>query len=199
MKRTGDKGNRPAPKIAVYAGTFDPVTLGHLWMIEQGAILFDKLIVAIGTNFEKQNFFSLKERIDLLKEATKELKNVEIGEFSGQFLIRYSESMGARFILRGIRNHTDYEYEKALRHINSDLNPAITTVFLMPPREISEVSSSIVKGLVGGLGWETILGKYVPPCVIEKLKEVNDTRRIRNKPHNGKKLTTPPFDQQSTE
>ena len=74
-------------KIAVYAGTFDPVTLGHLWMIEQGSILFDKLIVAIGMNFEKQSFFSLKDRIALLKESTREFSNVEIDEFSGQFLI----------------------------------------------------------------------------------------------------------------
>jgi pantetheine-phosphate adenylyltransferase len=196
MKKTT---NEPMQKIAVYAGTFDPVTLGHLWMIEQGSILFDKLIVAIGTNFEKQNFFSLKDRISLLKESTREFKNVEIDEFSGQFLIRYSESIGAKFILRGIRNPSDYEYEKALRHINSDLNPAITTVFLMPPREISEVSSSIVKGLVGGEGWETILGKYVPQCVIGKLKEVNDIRKSQKKPHNRKLMRDPPFDQRVPE
>jgi pantetheine-phosphate adenylyltransferase len=196
MKKTTSE---PAQKIAVYAGTFDPVTLGHLWMIEQGSILFDKLIVAIGTNFEKQNFFSLKDRINLLKESTREFKNVEIDEFSGQFLIRYSESIGAKFILRGIRNPSDYEYEKALRHINSDLNPAITTVFLMPPREISEVSSSIVKGLVGGEGWETILGKYVPQCVIGKLKEVNDIRKSQKKPQNRKLKRDPPFDQRVPE
>lgn len=140
-------------KKAVYAGTFDPVTLGHLWMIEQGSILFDALIIAIGSNPEKQCFFSLEDRVSLLKEATCEFKNVRIAEFSGQFLIRYAESVGARFILRGIRNPNDYEYEKAMRHINSDVNPAINTVFLMPPREIAEVSSSIVKGLVGsGMG-----------------------------------------------
>jgi pantetheine-phosphate adenylyltransferase len=189
----------PMQKIAVYAGTFDPVTLGHLWMIEQGAVLFDKLIVAIGTNFEKKNFFSLKERINLLKEATREFNNVEIGEFSGQFLIRYSESIGAKFILRGIRNPSDYEYEKALRHINSDLNPAITTVFLMPPREISEVSSSIVKGLVGGAGWETILGKYVPECVISKLKEVNDIRTNQKRSQNRKIKRDLQFDLKPTE
>jgi pantetheine-phosphate adenylyltransferase len=173
MKLTND----PTKKIAVYAGTFDPVTLGHLWMIEQGAILFDTLVVAIGNNYEKQEFFSLEERIGLLLESTHHLKNVKIDEFSGQFLIRYSESIGARFILRGIRNPSDYEYERALRHLNSDLNPAITTIFLMPPREISEVSSSIVKGLVGSEGWETILGKYVPLCVIDKLQAVYEFRK----------------------
>jgi pantetheine-phosphate adenylyltransferase len=184
---------QPVPKIGVYAGTFDPVTLGHLWMIEQGSILFDTLVVAIGTNFEKQEFFSLNERIALLKKSTYRYPNVKIDEFSGQFLIRYSESIGAQFILRGIRNPSDYEYERALRHINSDLNPAITTVFLMPPREISEVSSSIVKGLVGSEGWETILGKYVPLCVIDKLKEVNELRKSERRLPAGSFMQDPPF------
>jgi pantetheine-phosphate adenylyltransferase len=159
-------------KLAVYAGTFDPVTLGHLWMIEQGSILFDTLIIAIGENPDKKSYFSLADRIALLKESTQEFKNIRIDEFSGQFLIRYAESVGAKFILRGIRNTSDYEYEKALRHINSDVNPNINTVFLMPPREIAEVSSSIVKGLVGSEGWEKILAKYVPECVLRKFKEV---------------------------
>jgi pantetheine-phosphate adenylyltransferase len=163
-------------KVAVYAGTFDPVTLGHLWMIEQGSILFDKLIVAIGVNPDKQCYFNLEERIGLLKESTQEYKNVEIDEYAGQFLIRYAESMGAQFILRGIRNPNDYEYEKALRHINSDVNPAINTIFLIPPREIAEVSSSIVKGLVGSEGWEKVLGKYVPRCVLKRLKEVKENK-----------------------
>ncbi len=164
-------------KIAVYAGTFDPVTLGHLWMIEQGSTLFDTLIVAIGKNPEKRCYFSIKERISLLKASTKKFSNVRIDEFSGQFLIRYTESVGAKFMLRGIRDAADYEYEKTLRHINSDINPEITTVFLMPPREIAEVSSSIVKGLVGSTGWQEVLGKYVPDCVLQKLKEVNTTKK----------------------
>ncbi len=161
-------------KLAVYAGTFDPVTLGHLWMIEQGSVIFDSLIVAIGQNPEKKSYFSLEERIALLKESTRKFKNITITEFSGQFLIRYAESVRAQFILRGIRNFNDYEYEKALRHINSDVNPEIITVFLMPPREIAEVSSSIVKGLVGSEGWEKILAKYVPECVLEKFKKIRN-------------------------
>ncbi len=163
--------------IAVYAGTFDPVTLGHLWMIEQGSALFDTLIVAIGTNPEKQCYFSLRDRISLLKESTKKFVNVKVAEFSGQFLIRYTESIGAKFLLRGIRDTNDYEYEKSLRHINSDISPGITTVFLMPPREIAEVSSSIVKGLVGSEGWEVVLGKYVPECVLQTLKEIKKEGR----------------------
>jgi pantetheine-phosphate adenylyltransferase len=164
-------------KIAVYAGTFDPVTLGHLWMIEQGSVLFDTLIIAIGKNPEKKCYFSLDDRVKLLREATKSFTNIKIGEFTGQFLIRYTESAGARFMLRGIRDTSDYEYEKTLRHINSDISPAITTVFLMPPREIAEVSSSIVKGLVGSEGWEKVLGKYVPECVLQKLKAVKEVKK----------------------
>ena len=80
-------------------------------------------------------------------------------------------------MLRGIRDTSDYEYEKTLRHINSDISPEITTVFLMPPREIAEVSSSIVKGLVGSEGWEKVLGKYVPDCVLQKLREIKEVKK----------------------
>jgi pantetheine-phosphate adenylyltransferase len=159
-------------KIAVYAGTFDPVTLGHVWMIEQGSNLFDELIVAIGTNVEKRCYFPLNDRIGMLKEVTAKFTNVRIGEFSNKFLVKYVEDIGANFILRGIRNTNDYEYEKSLRLINSDVYPSITTVFLMPPREIAEVSSSVIRGLVGPEGWKEIVGKYVPKGVLEKFEQI---------------------------
>lgn len=158
---------------AVYAGTFDPLTVGHLWMIERGAELFDRLIVAIGINPEKKCLFSIESRLEMIYESTnKKLPNVEISTFTNQFLISYAQYVGAQFILRGIRNESDYEYERAMRNINSDLNSGITTIFLMPPREIVEVSSSMVKGLVGPEGWEKIASEYVPECVFKKLQEV---------------------------
>ncbi len=160
----------------MYAGTFDPITIGHLWMIEQGAELFDNLIVAVGINSDKHCMFSVKERIELLKGSTKQFPNVQVDVFTNQFLINYAKSVGARFILRGIRSGSDYEYERVMRHINSDLNPGITTVFLMPPREIAEVSSSMVRGLIGTKEWEKIVKKYVPQVVFEKLKE----KRVEN-------------------
>jgi pantetheine-phosphate adenylyltransferase len=158
-------------KLAVYAGTFDPLTIGHLWMIEQGAALFGKVIVAVGINPEKRCMFSVDERLEMLQRSVKQFPNVEVGSFTNQFLIAYAQSVGAQFVLRGIRTESDYEYERVMRNINGDLNSCITTVFLMPPRGIAEVSSSMVKGLIGPEGWEIIVKGYLPKPVFEKLKE----------------------------
>ncbi len=165
-------------RLAVYAGTFDPLTTGHLWMIEQGAAVFDKLIVAIGINPEKRCMFSVDERLDMLRRSVERFPNVEVDSFANQFLIAYAQSVGAQFVLRGIRTESDYEYERTMRNINGDLNPRITTIFLIPPRGIAEVSSSMVKGLIGPEGWEKIVRSYLPEPVFEKLKEVQHAKSI---------------------
>ena len=118
---------------AVYAGSFDPITNGHLWMIKQGAELFDELIVAIGENPDKKYTFSVKERLQALRETLKGIHGVKVDSFRDEFLVNYARSVGARFILRGIRDTRDYEFERGMRHINDDLQPEIATVFLMPP------------------------------------------------------------------
>lgn len=156
-------------KRAVYAGSFDPITNGHLWMVEQGARLFDELIVAIGVNPEKTSTFSLEERLQMVIEVTQQLPQVHVRGFKNQFLVHYAHSIGARYILRGIRNEGDYEYERGMRHINSDQRPEIVTVFLIPPRPMTEVSSSLVKGLIGPLGWERVVQQYVPDPVFQLL------------------------------
>ncbi|MDP2598592.1 MAG: pantetheine-phosphate adenylyltransferase [Candidatus Liptonbacteria bacterium] len=163
-------------RSAVYAGTFDPLTNGHLWMIEQGAALFDSLVIAIGSNPEKRSMFSVEDRIAMIKESTPRLTNIVIDVFTNKLLIAYARSIGANFILRGIRTESDYEYERVMRNINGDLSPAITTIFLMPPRGIAEVSSSMVKGLMGPEGWEAIIKNYVPEPVFRKLKEAYNAR-----------------------
>lgn len=160
-------------KIAVCVGTFDPLTIGHLWIIEQGAAIFDKLIVATGINPDKQCMFSVIDRLDMLRKSVESFPNIEIGIFTSQSIVTYAQSMGARFMLRGIRNESDYEHEHVIRNIHEDLNPNITTIFLMPPRQIAEVSSSMVKGLVGSNGWETIVRGYVSEIVFKKLKEAD--------------------------
>ncbi len=164
-------GTSPNPKAkhGVYAGTFDPLTVGHLWMIEQGVQLFDRFTVAIGINPNKKPTFGETERLELIRESTRHLPGVEITSFGAQFLIHYARSIGATHILRGIRSAGDFEYERTMRNLNGDLEPNVTSVFLMPPRDIAEVSSSMVKGLIGPEGWESIVRNYVPPAVHERL------------------------------
>lgn len=156
---------RAKKRLAVYAGSFDPLTIGHLWMIEQGVSLFDRLVVAIGINPEKQYTFTLEDRLEMLRKSLKQFRNLSVTSFSNAYLIDYAQSIGATHILRGIRSESDYEYERTMRNINGDLDSAICTVFLMPPRDIAEVSSSMVKGLVGPKGWQKVVRKYVPEPV----------------------------------
>ncbi len=123
-------------RIGVYAGTFDPPTSGHLWMMRTAAPLFDTLIVAIGVNPEKKCLFSLAERLEMLQLCTVDMPNVEIDHYGNDFLVNYAQARSARFILRGIRNTNDFGYEICMRHINEDINPSITTIFLTPPSQV---------------------------------------------------------------
>ena len=158
-------------RIAVYAGSFDPLTNGHLWMIRQGARMFDELIVAMGDNPDKRYTFSHEERMDMLRVALSDMPDVRIAEFHNRFLVDFANEHGATFMLRGIRSTQDYEYERVMRHINADMAPKVCTVFLMPPRDTAELSSSMVKGLIGPEGWESQVSRYVPHNVFAMLKE----------------------------
>jgi len=155
-------------KRAVYAGSFDPPTNGHLWMIKEGTRLFDELVVAIGINPEKKSTFSIEERCGMLKGIIRKYPNTRVDKYENQFLVNYASSIGVGYILRGIRTERDFGYERDMRYVNSDQNPDITTVFLTPPREIAETSSSLVKGLVGPDGWEEVVEGYVPRNVYNK-------------------------------
>ena len=154
---------------AVYAGSFDPVTNGHLWMIEKGAELFDELVVAVGTNPKKESTFSLEERLDMLKKVSYDTPNVTVDSFENQFLVHYANSIEAKFILRGIRSVKDYEDEKVMIHTNSNLNPNITTSLLIPSEGIADISSSSVKNLIGPEHWEDAIERYVPRSVYNSL------------------------------
>ncbi|AOZ51805.1 pantetheine-phosphate adenylyltransferase [Chromobacterium vaccinii] len=162
------KGKRQL-KRAVYAGSFDPVTNGHLWMIREAVELFDELIVAVGVNPDKHCTFSAEERVALLREVTTGFSKLRVEVFENQFLVNYAQSVGANYIVRGIRTASDYEYERTMRYINSDLHPDITTLFLLPPREYAEVSSTMVKGLIGPRGWESVIRQYLPEPVYLKM------------------------------
>lgn len=158
-------------KKAVYAGSFDPITIGHVWMIEQGARLFDDLVVAIGTNPDKKYTFSVDERLEMIRDAIRALPNVTVDHFENTYLVQFARGVGATYILRGIRTEADYAYERAMRYVNSDLNPDVVSVFLIPPREIAEISSSFVRGLVGPAGWEAVVKRYVPEAVYRRFVE----------------------------
>ncbi|YCM44277.1 pantetheine-phosphate adenylyltransferase [Verrucomicrobiaceae bacterium 227] len=156
-------------QTAVYAGSFDPPTNGHLWMISQGLQLFDRLVVAIGQNPSKNYTFSTEERIELLHASIPSCERLTITHFDNRYLVDYAREVGAGFILRGIRSPQDYEYERVMRHINGDMAPKINTVFLMPPRDIAELSSSMVMGLIGPGGWQDTVRRYVPSPVFDSL------------------------------
>src|SRR6185503_11757918 len=134
-------------------------------MVEQGVALFDRLVVAVGINPDKRYTFPLEDRLAMLRESLKRFRNLSVTSFSNLYLIDYAQEIGATHILRGIRSESDYKFERTMRNINGDLDSSICTVFLMPPRDIAEVSSSMVKGLVGPKGWQKVVRKYVPDPV----------------------------------
>lgn len=163
----------PPRRIAVYPGSFDPVTLGHMDIIRRAAKQFDKLIVAVLNNTSKNPLFSVEERKALLESATADLPNVEIDSFR-DLLVRYMKTRHADVIIRGIRSVSDFEYELQMASTNQQLDSRIETIFMMTNPKYSYLSSSIVKeiamfhGDVGDLvppEVETALkSKYVPPA-----------------------------------
>src|SRR6201988_2835866 len=154
------------PVVAIYPGTFDPVTNGHLDLISRGAAIFDKLIVGISQNLEKDPLFAVKERVEMLEAVTFDWKNVEVEVFDG-LLMDYARAKNARVILRGIRAVSDYEYELQMAMMNRKIEPEIETVFMMPGEAYSYVSSRLVRELarLGG----SVKG-LVPQLVEERLR-----------------------------
>lgn len=158
--------------VGVYAGSFDPVTYGHTWMVQRGIELFRDFVIAVGVNPDKRPMFDVRERIDMIEDSLPlgvDKRHVSVTSFENQYLIDFARSVGATHVIRGIRGTSDVGFEKTMRNINADMAPDITTVFLMPPRELCEVSSSMVKGLVGPEGWEDIVSRYVPRGVLDRL------------------------------
>lgn len=158
---------KPASVVALYPGSFDPITNGHLDLIQRGSALFDKLFVAILRNDGKEALFSVDERIEMLREVVQGFPNVEVGSFDG-LLVEYAAHCGASVILRGIRAVSDYEYELQMALMNRRLGPEIETVFLMASEAHSFLSSKLVKEVIRLGGKITGL---VPPSIEGKLRK----------------------------
>ncbi len=152
--------------IAIYPGTFDPITNGHLDIVRRAAKLFSTTIIAVSANPGKHPLFSLKEREDLVREAVKGLETVQIDSFD-DLLVNYVTRKKASAVIRGIRVISDFEYEFQMALMNRKLNPQIETVYLMPSEEFIYVNSSIVKE-VARYGGD--ISSLVPPCVEISLK-----------------------------
>jgi pantetheine-phosphate adenylyltransferase len=156
----------PRSVIALYPGSFDPITNGHLDLIERGARLCDRLIVAILRNEDKEPLFTVEERIEMLREVVHPYPSVQVDSFNG-LLVEYAQEKGACVIVRGIRAISDYEYELQMALMNRRLCPAIETVFLMAKEEYSFISSRLVKQVIG-LGGN--IAGLVPPSVEVRLR-----------------------------
>ncbi len=152
-------------KKAVYPGTFDPVTNGHLDVIKRGSIIFDKLIVSIGRNPLKDAMFSVKERMEMIWEHVKDLKNVDVDCFDGM-LVDYLKKQKTNIILRGIRTVSDFEYEFQRALTNRVLNREVETVFVMTSEQYSFLNSTLIKEVVS-LGGS--VNQFVPPDVEKRL------------------------------
>jgi pantetheine-phosphate adenylyltransferase len=154
-------------RIGIYPGSFDPVTYGHLDIIERSARLVDKLIVGVLNNNAKSPLFSVNERVNMLKEVTEHLPNVEVKSFDG-LLVEFADHMGAQVIVRGLRAVTDFEYELQMSQTNRIIAGGIDTIFLTTRLEYAYLSSSIVKEVAryGGN-----IDKFIPACVVNRVYE----------------------------
>lgn len=159
---------------AIYPGSFDPVTYGHLDIIERSAGLVDELIVGVLNNNAKTPLFSVEERVKMLKEVTKDLPNVKVVPFEG-LLVDFAGKMGARMIIRGLRAITDFEYELQMAQTNHKLTKDLETVFLTTSLEYSFLSSTIVKE-VASFGGD--ISQFVPGIIEDRMREKINKRRV---------------------
>ena len=158
---------------AIYPGSFDPVTFGHLDIITRSAAIFDELIVGVLNNSEKNALFSVDERVSMLKELTKDMKNVTIDSFDG-LLVDYMKESGATIIVRGLRAVTDFEYELQIAQTNHVEYPEVETIFLTTNLKYSYLSSSIVREFAAYGGDIT---KFVPPQFVDRIYEKSNIKK----------------------
>jgi pantetheine-phosphate adenylyltransferase len=160
-------------RIAVYTGSFDPITLGHLNVIERSSRLVDKLIVGIGSNIEKHSLFTPEERVELVRQSIARWNNVEVQSFDG-LAVHFVRQCGARVLLRGVRSLGDIEAEFTMTMANRKLDPGIETVFLMADEQYSHISSSLIKQ-IAALAGDDELSRFVPREVVSAIRKKTAT------------------------
>jgi pantetheine-phosphate adenylyltransferase len=163
----------------MYAGSFDPVTNGHAWVIEKMSAQFDISYVVIMENTDKtKDRFSIAKREVMLRAIAEKYMNVEVRHFKGMYQSDLAETLGVKYLIRGVRNGTDFGYETDMRYINSTINPEVETIYLTPPKDLLQISSSSVMGLVGFIGWEEEVRKLVPSIsfslIVEKQRDTDN-------------------------
>jgi pantetheine-phosphate adenylyltransferase len=151
---------------AVYAGSFDPPTHGHLDLVGRAAKLFPKVVVAVGRHATRDSLFTVEERVELLRQTCAGYSNVDVATFDG-LLVDYCTSIGARVIVRGLRANTDFEYELQIAHANADLRPQLDTVFLPTRTNYGFISASLVREIASHGG---DIARYAPPVVCKALR-----------------------------
>ena len=152
-------------KIAVFPGSFDPITIGHVDIVKRSIPLFDKIIVAIGVNTQKKYLFSLEQRTQWIQKVFKDYPTIEVSTYNG-LTINYCKEIGAEYLLRGIRSASDFEYEKTIAHLNHTMDAQIETILMLSPPEYSSISSTIVREIIMGKG---DVSKFVPKEIAEDL------------------------------
>lgn len=162
-------------KIGVIAGSFDPITNGHAWLLTEGARLVDELHIVMGVNPTKRYWFTEDERFQMLKDVVKDLdakspgRRTYVHVLKKDLLIHFCVNLGATHLIRGVRNAADFSYESQMASINFKIDPSVQTVYLSPPSALCDVSSSTVRGFVGCTGWEHVVKDYVHPRVLEAM------------------------------
>ena len=181
--RSGDILQHNNDLHAVYAGTFDTITNGHKHVLTQAIPIFDTITLAIGVNPAKKTMFSLEDRLGMLRDVANVLMGVHpktkirVTSFENLYLMDYAESIGAQYVIRGLRNAADFEYELSIAQINKGINPRIRTVFFMADREFADISSSTVKGLIGPKDWEKVIKEYLPMEMWERFFKAVDIQK----------------------
>ncbi len=156
-------------KIAVFPGSFDPITNGHVDLVKRALPLFDKIIVAVGVNSQKKTLFSLEQRMSWLESTFDDEPSVEIDSFEG-LTVNFCQTKSAKYLIRGLRNASDFDYEKTISQLNSIIGDQIETVFFISKPEFSHISSTIVREIIKGKGE---VSSFVPTNISEDIKRLN--------------------------